>query len=562
MKKNIYTDLTVSEMFKSIDGYKFHKMIEKNNVKFIRVEHELCGKIYDSRVDKFLGKSPQRCTCLRKRSDALIKDTNDYNKKINKEYRAISEYKGRKSPIFIQHNCGFKYQIKRAEFLLERDSNAGKCPVCVQQTHNTTEIINEKMKRQGYNTILAEEYKGANKKHLIKNNSCGHTYESFIDPVLNNLKGKRLSCPVCEKHSKHIDIERVQKEISEKAPTLKLISTDYTGTHNHLQVKCKKCDNTYPVSRTNILSGKGCPFCAGLDSKLEIELKEFVKKHYSKKIIFNKKFKNNEKKVYELDIYIPDLKLGIEFNGLYWHSDTFKDKNYHINKTLFFKDLGIRVIQIFEDEWLSNRNIVELKLSAIMGVSQQDRIYARNITIQEISSSEKNNFLSKNHIQGSDRSVISIGGFYNGDLVSVMTFSKLRVPLGSRKSLDGQYELSRFASSANVVGGFSRILKYAINNYEISSIKTFADLRWSSFDDNLYQKNGFKLSHISDPNYFYVPSSSKKRYHRFNFRKQVLKEKFPEVYDDNLSETEIMDKTNYMRVWDCGNMVYEMKIKE
>ena len=105
------------------------------------------------------------------------------------------------------------------------------------------------------------------------------------------------------------------------------------------------------------------------------------------------------------------------------------------------------------------------------------------------------------------------------------------------------------------------MLKYAVKNCNINYIKTFADLRWSDFENNVYETNGFLLSHVSSPNYFYVPNSGKIRYHRFNFRKNILEEKFPEYYDKNLTEFQIMDKTNYSRIWDCGNLVYEMKIE-
>jgi hypothetical protein len=555
MGKTLYTENYIKNAVNKIDGYKLVSIVEKQGIKYLKLTHNLCGKTYDSRVDKFLGKDTQRCTCLRKRDNALVADIEDYNKTINSEYKAISQYKGRKKPITIKHNCGFEYEIKRAEFLLEK-SNAGKCPVCTQQTHNTTEIINEKMKRQGYSTTLAEVYKGTSKKHLIKNNSCGHTYEVFLDPVINRLKGKHLSCPVCEKHSKQIDIVRVQKEISEKAPTIELISTVYNGTHNHLQVKCKKCNNLYNVSRTNILSGKGCPFCTSVDSKLEKEMKSFIKSIYAGETFSNKKFNYNDK-TYELDIYIPELKLGVEFNGLYWHSDVFREKNYHLDKTNFFSEQDIRVIHVFEDEWVQKRSIVESKLRHALKVSDRDKVYGRHLTIKEIDKDQKNIFLKQNHIQGTDHSSIMLGAFKDEELVSVMTFSKPRVSLGNKNTKVGQYELSRFASSKNVIGSFAKLMKYALNKFNIESIITYADLRWSNIESNIYEKNGFVLSHVSNPNYFYC--SSKVRYHRFNFRKQVLKAKFPELYDEKLTEFQIMDKTNYTRIWDCGNAVYTYK---
>ena len=110
-------------------------------------------------------------------------------------------------------------------------------------------------------------------------------------------------------------------------------------------------------------------------------------------------------------------------------------------------------------------------------MSDARKIYGRNIVIKEINNSQKREFLDKYHIQGSDSSTIKLGGFAGDELVAVMTFSKLRESLGSKHRVAGEFELSRFATSANVIGGFSKMLKYAITNYNITYIKTFADLR-------------------------------------------------------------------------------------
>lgn len=51
----------------------------------------------------------------------------------------------------------------------------------------------------------------------------------------------------------------------------------------------------------------------------------------------------------EVDLFIEDLKIGIEYNGYYWHSK--KDKYYHQNKALKCRDKGIRLIQFYEKDW-------------------------------------------------------------------------------------------------------------------------------------------------------------------------------------------------------------------
>jgi hypothetical protein len=230
-----------------------------------------------------------------------------------------------------------------------------------------------------------------------------------------------------------------------------------------------------------------------------------------------------------------------------------KDKHYHINKRDLANKNGVKLVHIFSDEWINKRKIVESKIKHLLGVDNE-KIFARKCVIKEITSEEKNIFLNNNHIQGTDKSSHFIGGYYNGDLVAVMTFSKLRGSLGS-KDKKGYYELVRFSSN-NVVGIAPRLLKYFINNYKPKNIVSYADKRWTLSEDNLYTKIGFNLMNAGKPNYWYVKGDDK-RLHRYSFRKDKL---VSMGYDKSKTEKQIMLEIGYNIVWDCGNYKYEMGI--
>ena len=256
----------------------------------------------------------------------------------------------------------------------------------------------------------------------------------------------------------------------------------------------------------------------------------------------------------EIDIFVEDKQIGFEYNGLFWHSEKMgKDKHYHTNKTKLANKKGIKLVHIFSDEWLNKKDIVKSKIKHLLGFDDK-KIYARKCVIKEISSDEKNNFLNKTHIQGTDKSKYFIGAYYNEELVAVMTFSKLRGSLGS-KHKEGSYELVRFASN-NVVGIAPRLLKYFIKEYNPKNIISYADKRWTLNNDNLYTKIGFNLVGEIKPNYWYIKGDNK-RYHRYSFRKDILIKK---GYDVNKTEKQIMDEIGYLVVWDCGNYKYEIVI--
>ena len=250
--------------------------------------------------------------------------------------------------------------------------------------------------------------------------------------------------------------------------------------------------------------------------------------------------------------YIPNKKLAIEYNGLYWHSELNNtNKNYHLNKTKLCENKDIRLIHIFEDEWNNKQQIVKNRLKYILKLIPY-KIFARKCIIKEINSQLKDKFLNKYHIQGTDKSNIRLGAFYKNRLVAVMTFGKRRIALGS-KNKNNFYELIRFCtiSNFNIIGIAGKLLKYFKNKYKPKNIISYADRRWSQ--GNLYKQLGFKLDHISPPNYWYIKNGI--RIHRFNFRKNVLKDKL-NIFDMELSEWENMKNNDYDRIWDCGNYVF------
>ena len=343
------------------------------------------------------------------------------------------------------------------------------------------------------------------------------------------------------------------KKLSEHVQMLFDIS-EYDGTRNkQYKFLCKKCNVEFYGSLEN---GR-IPRCFSCYPKInkgysntEKEIASFIKNELNINIQENYKIDG-----VEVDIYISEYKFAIEFDGLYWHSEISGEKkwNYHLNKTDICEAVGVFLIHIFEDEWIYKKDVVKSKIRNMLGLTL-DKVYARKCEIKEISVKEKNEFLDMYHLQGTDNiSMNKIGLFYNDVLISVMSLTKYKYI----KDLDNVYELSRFATKSDIilVGGFSKSLKYFIEKYNPKSIITFADRRWSK-KENVYTKNGFELTNITQPSYWYF-NKAHNRQHRFNYRKSLLEKKL-DIYDENLSEWENMQLNGYDRIWDCGNFRYEL----
>ena len=265
------------------------------------------------------------------------------------------------------------------------------------------------------------------------------------------------------------------------------------------------------------------------ESSYEIELREMFDN-------WGIKYIENDRKILssgEIDLYFPEHKIGIEFNGSYWHNEEKKDKKYHQNKSLEAEKRGIFLFHIFEYEWNDSRTKQAIigQLENLFHINQT-KIFARKTELRPvISSEEKNCFLELYHKQGRDHnSQVALGLYYQGELVSLMTFC---TPRFTNKQ---QWELSRFCSKrgCNVVGGASKLFKYFLENYT-GDIVSYSDI--AKTKGNLYETLGFTLSHISDPSYVWYKSERdvKTRYQtRFK------------------NEREIMVQQGYVRIFDSG----------
>jgi hypothetical protein len=324
----------------------------------------------------------------------------------------------------------------------------------------------------------------------------------------------------------------------------------YELDSDNITLNCSLCNQDYKIYN-NLFNYRTkqksvlCTLCNPTDNKqvsgLELDLINFV----STMVEVNTK----DRSVLcgkELDVFIPSKNLAIEFNGLYWHSDIYKDKKYHLNKTIECNKKGVDLLHVFEDEWLEKSDIVKSIIKNKLGF-WGERIYARNCVIRVVDKSEEKLFLNTNHIQGFVSSNISYGLYYNGELVSVMTFGGLRKSLGYN-SKEGSYEMLRFCNklNTNVVGGASKLFKHFIKNYKPKQIISYSDMRY--FGGSLYKKLGFEFVDETRPNYFYVINHN--RENRFKYRKDVL---ISEGFDESLTEKEIMKSRGYNRIYDCGN---------
>ena len=437
-------------------------------------------------------------------------------------------------------------------------NNTYSCKKCIIERNNKNRKIdlNTFKKRfepinDGTISFNVNDFNGMASNMNFKCNVCGFSFKRKPSVFVNgNLK---FLCPNCGKNSNKINRTKTTDDFINECKMIygpnefDYSKTIYNGSSSKVKIKCNKCNKYFEIEANSHLRGHGCPYHFNNKSKQETELFEYIKSLSNDAEQSNKTVLNGS----EIDIYIPSKNIGFEYNGLYWHNELNKDKNYHLNKTVNCENNNIRLIHIFEDEWLYKKDIVKSMISNFLGATKK-RIYARKCEIREINGSESNEFLDKNHLQGKCNGTIKIGLYYENKLVSLMVFGKSRHFVGNGKY---EYELLRFCNIQNTIvcGGASKIFNYFIKKYNPNNIVSYADRRWSV--GNLYNQLGFTLYNKSKPNYYYIIGN--KRFYRFSLRKSVLIKKYN--CPSNITEKEFCFKQKWYRIYDCGCLCYEWK---
>ena len=492
---------------------------------------QVCGREF-SRIYYNKKNFVEICSdCLRKKTSIEKYGTSD---PMHRARTAFQKQYGVKSPTQLEK---FKQKIKevvRKRYGVDNVAQSEEIKNKIKQTN---------LKRYGVSSVLKLDE--VRKLSEIKHHGVGFSSPEVrqkIEQKMIEKFGVANPSMAPELHQKKMRslFARYYKQITTrlKGYVEPLFSVeDYIGNDKYYKWRCLKCGTVF---EDKVDDGRipRCPVCfppLGSRSYYEDEIADFLNQF---NVVKNKKIGK-----YEIDIYLPNYKLGIEFDGLYWHSEIGgkKNKTYHLDKTEYFAKHGIQIIHIFEDEWIEKQDIVKSIILNKLGKTE-NVLYARKLNVVEIETQQARDFLEYNHLQGYK------GGRYKLALIDGNELYAVLIVGASRYNKLADYEIIRFAFRRNhiVVGGFKKLLAQVP-----TPLISYVDRRY--FSGYSYEKAGFRYLHDSKPNYFYT--DYKHRYSRIQFQKHKLNEKL-ENFDPNLTEWQNMQFNGWDRIWDCGNKVY------
>lgn len=450
-----------------------------------------------------------------------------------------------------------------------RYTSYGICKECGRQnamaryTHSTT-------KRRAYSDlstfiVKAQEVHGTRYSYADAHYTDAHTklaiscalHGVFLQTPTNHVQGK--GCPVCKAHAFGLRSRSSLDLFVKKAEAVwgtcwDYSGTVYTGARALLDIGCR-LHGTFKQTQSNHLEGKiGCPRCNHMKSRGEDAVFAFVSLWAN-----TQRRDRSVLKPKELDIHIPEHQLAIEYCGDYWHSlgslEEVKAKKYaHQQKYLDCKAQGIRLITLYESEWVAHNYAIRRLLRNALGKTK-GRLMARKCCIGRPSHSEAQAFYNRYHPQGGDGHGEHYGLYWNSKLVACMRFS-----FGVNDRGDSHarvWTLSRFATRVTVAGGASRLFKAFLQEHQPQEVKSFSDNRF--FDGKMYAQLGFVLD-AEVPCDYQVWSPKLGLLPKAHYQRRLLPRRLKEhgvdaAFDpasDPRTEADMTFTINCRRLYDCG----------
>lgn len=525
----------------------------------IKLLYKPGDKVREWEVVRYIGNKRYLCQCscgIQKvlTSRALVRNltvncghTNPHKLKYNLEGRTFGEWKvlsyAGKHKWRCQCSCGTIKDITGHYLITGISKSCG---------HATNSLID--LTKVAFDNIKCRRYLG-NGYWEVECKRCGNIF--YRSGKLLRLGG--VSCPECFKRDIRIikskeertqaqieatlSKENLEKFIGGRSLTYKKLAKELGLAYSSTVKIC----NRFGIE--NITHDLG-------SSDGEKELVEFIKGCLPEGTLITL----HDRSILgrrEIDIFIPGLKIGFEYDGVYWHSSEYKKPKYHQEKTLDAMKAGVRLIHIFEYEWLDCEIKPKIESYIKSVLMRNNKIFGRETEVRAISSKETAPFLEAYHLQSAAHASVHLGLYLDEILLGVMTLGRPRF------NQEYTWEVIRvcFLPNTTVIGGTAKLWKFFQEHYNKSkdSVITYVDL--SKFTGDSYRYCGFEEGKppISVPGYVWVSSHNFEVIPRYRTTKQKL-------IDDGLgkfggTEDEIMKTLGYLKIYDSGNLRLEWKNK-
>lgn len=475
-----------------------------------------------------------------------------------------------------------KYDYHKYEMSPNERIRGGSCPYCgLYKAYSMTDALKLAAKKPGMllhdAPELADELVDLSLKWSLRSQSgqrvlwkCRHGHEWFATVSQRFLY--ESGCPYCAGKQAVVgenDLSVTHPDLFEELVD-KSVPIRY-GSHDKVLWKCKKGHVWSAMVFNRAIHGSGCPFCTSNGtSKWEQELYEILCSWFGEdQVVFHDQTVLDGNR--ELDIYIPSKKIAVELNGCYWHTEDHGcDRRYHQKKYEDALKKGVQCIQIFDDDWKLHREavlrMIASKCGVLCDIFSVKKYGARQLKAGIVAVSDARTFLDRYHIQGFSPANVHLGLFTKeNELVAVMSLRN--ASMGRRLSRsEGEWDIQRYATSAVIAGGFSKLMKFGRNylldfGEKVSDFLTFSSNLVST--GNLYAVCGFVQDGLVKPDYMYVGGYTNWiRQPKERFQKKRFKEDNRLLWDESWTESRCAKENQLYRIYDAGKIKWRKSFAE
>jgi formylmethanofuran dehydrogenase subunit E len=505
----------------------------KNMRQIVQFHCTKCDKIIERKISDLLRGRTKCMAC----SGNVKYSQNDIECKLKEyiQFRPFT-YTGMHQKItYVCPSCGKEKTAQITHIL----NGHILCKTCSGKEKKTQEQAEKELTDKG---IYFHPFTYKNNETIIKYR-CTQCNSIKQNKFIEIITGHTL-CQKCGENKIAQNQNLSQSEIERRLVDLSIEYKPFTYTRRRdcqIEIKCKQCGEYFETVVNNILDKRGskiCRRCQQSTSTQENELKDFI---LSLGVHIEENIKIGGK---EVDIFIPSLNMAFEYNGSFWHNDINKPPQYHYNKITTCQENNVRLIIIWDYEWINNKNEIKSYIKAQLGFCE-NRIFARNCVVREISKKDADTLLYY-HQQKTTTTTKYYGLFYNEELVLAMLFGKLSKNIFTKKPI-AEWEIRReiCKEGYSIVGGKSKVFKRFLTDVNPVSVVSYVDR--SKFSGNSYRIMGFQLDHINQARYDWVYKNN------FTFKKRqpnIYKEMKP-LYDEG-KVFKVYDGGRYCFLWKRG----------
>lgn len=569
------TTIEFIEKAKSVHGDKY----DYSKVNYINAQTNICiicpehGEFWQKPYNHLNGHKCPLCNRRKWDTETFIKEA----KKIHGDkydYSKVEYIESRKKVCIIcpEHGEFWQYPLLHLNGMGCRREKKGKheekwenrtCPICgkifkvrkkVEKITCSTEClkqyclihkdeigkkISEKIKKTF--SLMTREQKIQSREKARE--TCIKKYG--VDSFSKTEKGRKIASENMKKYRKETNIKLINEVLIPKYRKIceedNLELLEFKNRFNCL-VKCKICGEIFTTKTLGYLTDSTiknrCRKCHPIEynfqnTKQEREFEEYL-------INNNINYKKHTRSIIsplEIDFYLTDFNIGVEFNGLYWHSEIIKENDYHIEKTLICEKRGIKLIHFYEDEWDNNSGACINTIQNIINKIEDDNnfIIKKNVDKDIIK-----NFINTNTLQHFKNYSISYC-FYNKD--------ELKGVITCRKNNKNEYVISNFAFKEKLNYKYIRIFLDEIEKeYDIKDIYVVLDKRYDNIE---FFRQSFKIKGVTSPDFYYVVKHRRENKNKYNKKNLIKKYNCPK----NISEHDFCLSQKWYRIYDCGRII-------